>query len=92
MDGSVEFCIIVIAGARYDPDTKILAANSDMATQKLPENAAKKVKGMAMVLPIRMMFALVMYERFSNLSEIMPPMMELEKPKMVRAAAFRMAY
>lgn len=82
----------MIAGAKYDPETNILAAKRLMASQKLPQKAARKVRGIARVFPKIMIFAFVMYDLFSNLSEIIPPIIELEIPKIVKAAALRMAY
>lgn len=81
-----------MAGAKYEPETNIFAAKRLMASQKLPQKHAMAQSGIDNIFPIMITLDFVMYDLFSNLSEIIPPIIELEIPKTVRATALRIAY
>lgn len=63
-----------------------------MATQKLFVKQAIAVRGTAKKWPVIIIADLVMYDFFSNLSLIIPPINALENPNIVRAAALIIAY
>jgi hypothetical protein len=81
-----------MAGAKYDPEKKILAAKQAIANQKLLVKQAIAVRGTARKWPVIMMVDFVMYDFFSNLSLSNPPISALENPKIVKAAALITAY
>jgi hypothetical protein len=89
---SVEFYIMVTAGAKYDPETRIFSANPVIATQKFPEKQAMPVRGTASIFPIIISLAFDIYDLFSNLSEIIPPNSADPNPKIVKLSALIRAY
>ena len=84
---------MVIAGAKYEPDTNIERDARTKETQKLLwYRTAEAIIGSARRPPMTQISDFVMYVFDSYLSLTIPPTMTDENPKIIRDAALKMEY